>query len=157
QLPGGSQLKIRVFQPGDESAQLRIFNEAAANLPKFKPATLDEIRRRSRAADFDPNSRLFATAGGQPVAYASFHANGRVSYPWTSPGHESAGEPLIEKPLQTMQERGICRAFAAYRGDWNSQLQFFLDRGFQRAREMVNYVVDLVEMSTPAARRNTAV
>src|SRR5262249_42725371 len=107
--------------------------------------------------DFDPNSRLFATAGGQPVAYASFHANGRVSYPWTLPGHESAAEPLIEKTLQTMQERGICRAFAAYRGDWNSQLQFFLDRGFQRAREMVNYVVDLVEMPTPAARRNTAV
>jgi hypothetical protein len=150
-------LKIRVFQPGDESAQLRIYNEAAASLPKFKAATLDEIRRRSRATDFDPNARFFATAGGQTVGYASFHANGRVSYPWCLPGLESAAEPLFQKILETMQERGIRRAFAAYRGDWNPQLQFFLARGFSQTREMVNFVLDLVEMPTPAARRITAV
>jgi hypothetical protein len=150
-------LKIRNFEPGDEGAQLRIFNEAAAKLPKFKPATLDEIRRRSRAADFDPNSRLFAMEGGQPVAYASFHGNGRVSYPWCLPGHEALAEPLFQKMLETMQERGIRTAFAAYRGDWNPLLEFFLARGFRQAREMINFVLDLVEMPTPAARRSTTV
>src|SRR5262249_49240741 len=133
-------MKIRVFQPGDETAQLKIYNEAAIGLPGFKPATLDEIRRRVRAVDFDPNSRFFATEGGQSVAYASFHANGRVSFPWCLPGHESMAEPLLQKVVQAMEERNMANAFAAYRADWKAQLEFFLSRGFQLAREMVNFV-----------------
>jgi hypothetical protein len=150
-------MKIRTYQTGDETTQLQIFNEAAATLPKFKAATLDEIRRRARAADFDPNSRFIAMEGGQPVAYASFQANGRVSYPWHLPGHEGVAEPLFDKVLQAMQERGIQTAFAAYRADWTTQLEFFRARGFQQAREMVNFVVDLVDMPTPAARRSMPV
>ena len=150
-------MKIRAYQTGDEQAQLQIFNEAAAKLSKFKAATLDEIRRRARAADFDPNSRFIAMEGGQPVAYASFQANGRVSYPWHLPGHEGVAEPLFEKILQAMQERCIETAFAAYRADWTGQLEFFRARGFQQAREMVNFVVDLVDMPTPAARRSMPV
>jgi len=148
---------IRAFQAGDETAQLRIFNEAAAKLPKFKPATLDEIRRRARGADFDPSSRFFALEGGQPVAYANFHANGRVSYPWCLPGHEKMAEPLLAKVIESMQARGMRSAFAAYRADWNAQIDFFLAQGFHQAREVINFIVDLVDMPTPAARRNTAV
>jgi hypothetical protein len=150
-------LMIRAFQAGDETAQLRIFNEAAAKLPKFKPATLDEIRRRARGTDFDPTSRFFAIDGGQPVAYANFHTNGRVSYPWCLPGHEKMAEPLFANVIECMKERGICTAFAAYRGDWTAQLDFFVAQGFRQARDIINFVVDLVDMPTPAARRNTAV
>jgi hypothetical protein len=143
---------IRTFQPGDEAAQVNLFNEAAVSLPKFKPATLDEVRRRRRDAAFDPNTRFFALdEAGQPVGYATFHANGRVSYPWCRPGHESAAESLFAKVLETMRARGLPRAFAAYRGDW-PQCDFFVAHGFRLVREMVNFVINLVDMPTPAAR-----
>ncbi|HXG09498.1 MAG TPA: hypothetical protein VNK04_06885 [Gemmataceae bacterium] len=143
---------IRTFRPGDEAAQVSIYNEAAADLPGFKPATLDELRRRCHGPDFDPETRFFALDdAGQPVGYATFHANGRVSFPWCRPGHEAAAEPLFEKVLEAMRGRGLRRAFAAYRADW-PQGEFFTARGFRLAREMVNFVVDLVDMPTAAAR-----
>jgi hypothetical protein len=150
-------MTIRTFQPGDEAVQVSIYNDAAAALPKFKPATLDEVRRRCRAADFDPATRLFAVEDGRPVGYASFHPNGRVSYPWCVPGHEGRAELLLEKLLGTMRARGMRRAFAAYRGDWPAQRDFFLAHGFRQAREMVNFVVDLVELPTPAARPSSPI
>jgi hypothetical protein len=149
-------MTIRTYQPGDEAAQLGIYNEAAAALTKFKPATLDEVRRRCRAADFDSGTRLFALADGQAVGYATFHANGRVSYPWCRRGHEGLAEPLFARVLETMRGRGLRSAFAAYRGDWPAQHDFFLAHGFQRVREMVNFVVDLVDLPTPAARPSSA-
>lgn len=51
-----------------------------------------------------------------------------------------------------MRERRIRTAFAAYREDWQPVHEFFLKRGFRRARDMVNFVLDLVEMPTPPAR-----
>jgi hypothetical protein len=150
-------MTIRTFQAGDEAAQVGIFNDAAADLPKFKPATLDELRRRLRAPDFDPSTRFFALAGGRPVGYASFHANGRLSYPWCRKGHEGLADPLLDAVLQAMKQRGLRRAFAAYRGDWPAQREFFLGHGFRPAREMLNFVLDLVQMPTPAARSATAI
>src|SRR5260370_747651 len=47
-------MTIRTFQSGDEAGQVSIYNEACAHLPRFKPATLDEVRRRCRAPDFNP-------------------------------------------------------------------------------------------------------
>ena len=105
-------MKIRTFMPGDDAAQVGIYNEAAAPLPKFKAATLDEIRRRCHAADFDPTSRYYAEVNGQVVGYATFQMNGRVSYPWTRKGHESAALPLFDAVLQAMKARGLPRAFA---------------------------------------------
>jgi hypothetical protein len=145
-------MTIRTFRPGDEAAQLAIYNEAAAALPKFKPATLDEVRRRCRAADFDPATRFFARADGQPVGYITFHANGRISYPWCRPGYENLAEPLFEQALTAMRACGMRSAFAAYRGDWPAQRDFLLAHGFRQAREMVNFIIDLVELPTPAAR-----
>jgi hypothetical protein len=145
-------MKVRTFQPGDDAAQVSIYNEAAATLPKFKPATLDEMRRRTHGADFDPSTRLYAIAQNRPVAYVTFQANGRVSYPWCRPGHEALAESLLEQVLDTMKQRGLTTAFAAYRDDWTAQGDFFLRHGFARAREVVNFVLDLVDMPTPAAR-----
>jgi hypothetical protein len=145
---------IRTFQPGDEAAQISIYNEASAHLAKFKPASLDEMRRRCRAADFDPTTRFFAVVDGQPVGYASFHANGRVSYPWCRKGREDQAEPLVQAVLQAMQQRGMPKAFAAYRADWQAQQDFFVAHDFRMAREMANYWIDPVDMPTPAARRN---
>src|SRR6516225_6599557 len=92
-------MTIRTFEAGDEVAQVSIFNEAAARLPKFKPATLDEVRRRCHAADFDPTTRFFAVPDSEPVGYASFHTNGRVSYPWCRSGQEQWARPLFEAVL----------------------------------------------------------
>jgi hypothetical protein len=147
-------MEIRTYRPGDEAAQVSIYNEAAAELPKFKAAKLDEVRRRARGKDYDPGARFLALAEGQPVGYAGFQANGRVSYPWCRKGHEAAAQPLFERVLQAMKERGLTRAFTAYRSDWPAQLQFFHKYRFQQRREMVNYVLDLVEMPTPMARPN---
>jgi hypothetical protein len=145
-------MQIRTYTAGDDLARVGIYNESAADLPKFKPATVDEIRRRSRPPEFDPSAWFFAVEGNRPVGYAGFHANGRLSFPWTRRGFEAAAGPLFERVLSAMKERGIARAFAAYRGDWAPQREFFLARGFEARREFINYVMDLAEMPTPAAR-----
>jgi GNAT superfamily N-acetyltransferase len=150
-------MELRTFQQGDESAQVSIYNEAASHLPKFKPATLDDIRRRCRSAEFDPTTRLFALKDGQPVAYMGYHPNGRVSYPWCRKGHESVAELLLEAVLAAARQRGLTRLFCAYRSDWPAVIEFFQSHGFQKAREMVNYMLDLADMPTPAARRSSAV
>ena len=149
-------MKIRTFMPGDDAAQVGIYNEAAAALPKFKAATLDEIRRRRHAADFDPTTRFYAEVNGLVVGYATFQVNGRVSYPWTRQGHEATAVPLFEAVLQAMKARGMTSAFAAYRADWTKQHDFFVQLGFPIAREFVNYVMDLAELPTPAARPSNA-
>lgn len=150
-------MEIRTYLPGDEAVQVSIYNESAADLPKFKPATLDEVRRRGRATDYDPTAHLLALDGNQPIGYAGFHANGRVSYPWCCKGHEAAAQPLFDAVLQIMKARHIGRAFAAYRADWPTQQSFFQTNGFQPRREMVNYSLDLVDMPTPMARPNSTI
>src|SRR5437762_13595013 len=107
-------MSIRTYQPGDETAQVGIYNEAAAQLPKFKPATLDEVRRRCLARDFDAGTRFYAVEGGRPVAYATFQLNGRVSFPWSRKGQERWAEPLLQHVLEAMRGRGLKRAFTAY-------------------------------------------
>jgi hypothetical protein len=150
-------MTIRSFEPGDDAAQVSIYNEAAAELPKFKPATLDEVRRRGRAPEFDRSTHFVALRDGKPVGYAAFHANGRVSYPWCRKGQEEQSGPLFERVLAEMRRCGLPRAFAAYRPDWPAQKDFFLAQGFRQAREVVNYALDLAEMPTPSARPSNAV
>lgn len=144
-------MAIRAFRMGDEAAQVSVYNEAAAELPKFKPASLDEVRRRRLGADSDQGGRLVAEVGGRIVGYAGFQGNGRVSFPWCRKGHEDQAEPLFHAVILAMRERGLTRAFAAYRTDWKAQCDFFTARGFRLAREMVNFVIDLADMPTPAA------
>ena len=148
-------MKIRNYQPGDEQQQAAIYNQAAAELPKFKPATSEEVRRRTRAKDFDPGTRFYAEDGGQVVGYCGFHANGRLSHPWVLTGHSSAAGPLFQAAMDAMWARKMPLAFAAYRGDWQGVGEFFLAQGFRQAREMVNFVVDTVDM--PTADRKSVV
>jgi hypothetical protein len=148
---------IRTYGPGDDAAQVGIYNEAAAGLPGFKPASLDEVRRRGRDPACDPKGRFLAVVGGRPAGYATFQTNGRVSFPWCRKGHEDLGEPLLERVLAAMRERGLSHAWAAYRADWAGPLEFLARQGFARRREMVNFVLDLVEMPTPTGRPNAAV
>lgn len=150
-------MTIRTFRPGDESAQVAIYNEAAAELPRFKPATLPEVQRRTRARDFDPTMRFFAEDGGQPVAYALFNPNGRVNYPWCRKGHERWAEPLFEHVLTEMRRRDFRLAFAAYREDWPQAGEFFVSRGFRKARDMVSFVVDVIELPTVPARPSSVI
>jgi hypothetical protein len=145
-------MTIRTFAPGDEGAQVGIYNEAAAPLPKFKAATLDEVRRRTHTPDFDPATRFFAEEKGQVVGYATYQPNGRVSFPWCRSGYEQCADPLLEAALDALKVRKVPVAFAAYRTDWTPQRDFFLRHGFQPAREMVNYVMDFAEMPTPSGR-----
>jgi hypothetical protein len=150
-------MTIRTFQPGDEAVQVAIYNEAAAVLPKFKPATLAEVQRRTRSRDFDPTMRFFALDGGKPVGYALFNPNGRVSYPWCLPGHERHATSLFEQVVAAMQQRGMRKAFAAYRGDWPTVCDFIRQHGFTQAREMVNYMVDTVDLPTVPARPSSTI
>jgi len=145
-------MTIRTFQVGDDLAQVSIYNEAAADLPRFKPATLDDVRRRSRAGDFDPKTRFFALVNNKPMGYISFQTTGRLSYPWTRKGHEALVEPLLERALAEMKQRGLTKVWSAYRPDWPSVRDFFLAHNFVQTREIVNWVMDLAEMPTPAAR-----
>jgi hypothetical protein len=56
-----------------------------------------------------------------------------------------------------MKARKMPSAFAAYRGDWTTVKDFFLAHGFRQAREMLNFLVDLVDMPTPPARPSNSV
>jgi hypothetical protein len=142
---------IRSYQPGDEEAQLLVYNTAAAALPRFKPATSLEVQRRVRGRDFDPGTRFYAEVNGRVVAYCVCHTNGRVSYPWALPGAEPAQEPLLARALALLRQHQVTRAFAAYRSDWPTINDFFVQHGFTLAREMVNFVVHFSDMPTPAA------
>jgi hypothetical protein len=148
---------IRSYGPGDDAAQVSIYNEAAAHLPRFKPATLDEVRRRSRGPSCDASARFVAAVDGRPMGYATFQTNGRVSFPWCRKGHENVAESLLERVLATMKERGLRRAFAAYRPEWTGPLDFFTQHGFTQRREMVGFIVNLAELPTPMARPNITV
>lgn len=150
-------MRIRTYQTGDESVQTSIYNRAAGDLPRFKPATTQEIQRRCRARDFDPGAHFFVEEMGVVVGYAQFQANGRVSYPWTVPGHEEFAGPLFAHMLETMKVRGLRKAFAAYRPDWLRVHDFFLSQGFRQAREIVNFIIDLVDMPTPPARPSSGI
>lgn len=150
-------MKIRIFQAGDESAQVAIYNEAAAALPNFKPATTQDVEKRVRARDFDPSKRFYVEEQGKLVGYSSFNANGRVSFPWLVAGYQQFAEPLFAHMIDAMRQKGISRAFAAYRNDWKAVNDFFLSHGFSKARDMINYVIDLVEMPTPPARASSSI
>lgn len=150
-------MQVRTFQPGDESAQAAIYNEAAGSLPNFKPATYQEVRRRTQAVEFDSSMRFIAQDNGHPLGYAGLSANGRVSYPWCRKGCERAAEPLFAAVLQAARQRGIKNVFAAYRSDWQPVLEFFTKQGFGLTREMINFAIELVEMPTPPARPSAAI
>jgi hypothetical protein len=151
-------VEIRTYQPGDEAGQVAVYNQAAARFPKFKPATTVEVRRRCQARDFDPSTWFYVADGPEVVAYATFHPhNGRVSYPWFLPGFERVAEPLFQRVLEPMRSRKMTTAFTAYRSDWTAVHEFFLKRGFRPVREMVNFVLDIVEMPTPPARPSNTI
>src|SRR5262249_38754452 len=118
---------------------------------------LDEVRRRGLDPDHDPTARFVALSGGRPVAYCGFAAGGRVSFPWCRKGHEALAAPLLQHVLGAMKARGHATAWAAYRGDWEPLRAFLLSNGFTQTREVINYVLDLVEMPTPAARVGTTI
>lgn len=150
-------MNIRHFQPGDEHAQMAIYNAVAGPLPKFKAATLPEIQRRTRCRGFDATERFYAVDGTQVVGYCTIQGNGRISYPWCMPGQESHAAALFEAAMAALGQRGVRRAFTAYRGDWPAINQFFLERGFHQAREMVAFVMNFLDMPTPSARPGNAI
>lgn len=150
-------MRIRTFQPGDEALQATIYNRAAGALPRFKPATTQEVQRRCRARDFDPAAHCFVEEMGETVGYAHYSANGRVSNAWTLPGYEALAGPLLTQVLNRMKERGLRKAFAAYRGDWLDVHDFLLSQGFAKSRDIVNYLIDLVDMPTPPARPSSGI
>jgi hypothetical protein len=133
-------MSIRAYQPGDETAQVRIYNIAAAALPGFKPANVDEVARRYRTVDPDPASKLYDVEAGDVVGYAVFNPNGRISYPWCLPEAQGRRASLLEAVLDAMRGRGHRDAWAAYRGDWEPLQAFFRAQGFRQARAMINYV-----------------
>jgi hypothetical protein len=150
-------VNIRPFHAGDELAQLKIYNTAAAGLTKFKPATIIDIQRRTHSKDFDPATRYYAEENGNVVGYCTFQPNGRTGYPWCLPGSEAAAEPLLAHTLQAMKQRGIPKAFSAYRKDWPTINDFFQKHEFVLAREMINFVLAFENMPTPSARLGSSV
>jgi hypothetical protein len=150
-------VKIRSFQTGDELAQLKIYNTAAAGLPKFKLANIVEIQRRTQGKGFDPATRFYAEDQGKVVGYCTFQENGRVGYPWCLPGWEAAADALFTRTLGALRERGIHRAFSAYRKDWPGINAFFQKHDFAFVREMINFVLGFENMPTPSARLGSTV
>jgi hypothetical protein len=146
-------VKIRTFQPGDEVTQAGLFNVAAFNLPGFKPATAEDVKRRTRGRGFDPTSRFYAEEGGQVVGYCTLEPEqGRISVPWCKKGFESAAPLLLEAALQSARDRGLTKVFAAYRRDWEPVLRFLAENGFTRARDIINYWADPVDLPTLVTR-----
>ena len=146
------QPQIRNFMPGDEEKQVAVYNAAAASLPGYKPATVEDVRRRTRAKDFDSATRFYAVDGGQVVGYCTIQANGRIGYPWCLKGH-TVEEPLLNAALDACRSGGIKRVFSAYRTDWTAQAMFLEAHGFRKVREMVNFAQNLLDLPTMVIRR----
>lgn len=141
-------MQIRHYQPGDEVIQASIYNSAAQDLPGFKPASAEDVRKRTRARGFDPTTRWFAVNQGQVVGYCLLEPQqGRISYPWSTGGRE-ASEALLAKALDEARQRGLKRLFAAYRQDWMPVRTFFEEQGFRLSREMVNFAVNVLDLPT---------
>lgn len=146
-------MNIRTFLPGDEVAQAALFNVAANALPGFKPATAADVQRRTRTRGFDPTARFYAETGGGVVGYCALEPDqGRVSFPWCRKGHEAIAGPLLEAALADAKRRGLPRVFTAYRADWAFVQHYFTARGFARARDVVNFCADPVELPTLLSR-----
>jgi len=145
-------VQIRNFQPGDEEKQTAIWNAAGAGLPGFKPASVEEVRRRTRAKDFDPATRFYAVTNDEIVGYCTIQPNGRIGYPWCLPGHDVTSA-LIEAAVNGARSRGIGRLFTAYRADWIAQNTFFEKNGFQKTREIVNFAQSVLDLPTMMVRR----
>ena len=138
-----ARINIRTFRPGDETAQVAIYNTATTGLPGFKVATVEEVARRHRAADFDPGTKLYAELDGRVVGYISFSTSGRISVPWCLADAAEARGPLMSAALCALKGRGLARAWAAYRADWTgvrSQLESY---GFRLDHEVINFVAAL--------------
>jgi hypothetical protein len=151
-------VNIRTFQPGDERTQAGLFNTAAFALPGFKPASEDDVRKRTRARGFDPGTRFYAEHDGQLVGYCTLDpGQGRVSFPWCRKGFEAAARPLFEAALAAARERGLAKVFAAYRRDWDPVLRFLTDNGFVKVRDVINYMTDPVDLPTVANRAGPSV
>jgi len=146
-------VNIRTFQPGDALIQAGLFNVAGFALPGFKPATTDDVNRRTRSRGFDPTARFYAEENGAVVGYCTLEPEqARISYPWCKRGFESAGPLLFEAALKSARDRGIPKLFAAYRRDWEPVLQFLTDHGFTHARDIINYWADPVDLPTLVSR-----
>ncbi|MBI3469297.1 MAG: hypothetical protein HY000_40355 [Planctomycetes bacterium] len=145
-----NRFRIRTYRPGDETAQVEIYNAATAALPGFKPATAEEVARRYRAADFDPGSKLYAESEGRMVGYISFSPNGRISVPWCLAEAAEAREPLMNAALAAMKQRRSSRAWAAYRADWTEVRTLLELCGFRLAHEVVNFVAALAQLAGEA-------
>ncbi|HYH66918.1 MAG TPA: hypothetical protein VD866_19645, partial [Urbifossiella sp.] len=146
-------MTIRTFQTGDERTQAALFNGAAFALPGFKPATEDDVRRRTRGRGFDPTSRFYAVENDQVVGYCVLEPDqGRIGYPWCRKGYETVVGELYDAAVRSARERGLRTLFTAYRRDWEGVLGFFTDRGFQKVRDVVNYAADPVDLPTIASR-----
>jgi hypothetical protein len=142
-------VNIRTFQSGDEVIQAGLFNVAAFALPGFKPATADEVRKRTRSRGFDTTSRFYAEDNGSVVGYCTLEPDqSRVSYPWCKKGYEAAVPLLFDAVIKSARTRGLSKLFAAYRRDWEPVLRFFTDQGFVLAREVINYWADPVDLPT---------
>jgi hypothetical protein len=141
-------MQIRSYQPGDELAQARIYNTAAASLPGFKPGKPEEIARRIHAGDSDPLTMFYAIENSEVVGYAVFTSNGRISFPWCLPGARSAQKPLLETILATMKTQRFPEAWAAYRGDWAPVLDFMREHRFTQHRVMINYLTETSRLPT---------
>jgi hypothetical protein len=146
-------VNIRNYQAGDEFIQAGLFNIAAFTLPGFKPATAEEVKRRTRSRGFDSTARFYAEDNGQAVGYCTLEPEqGRISFPWCKKGFESAAPILFDAALKSARERGLPKVFAAYRRDWENVLRYFTDNGFAIAREIINYWTDPVDLPTRVTR-----
>ena len=145
-------IEFRSYQAGDEEAQAAIWNQVATCSPGFKPVTIEEVRRRTRALNFTPDLNWYAVANGTVVGYCIMQPNGRVGYPWCLRGEEIA-DRLLDTVLQQCKRRGLMRAFTAYRADWTTQLQYFEKKGFTKVREMVNFAHGILDLPTMIVRR----
>jgi hypothetical protein len=151
-------VKIRTYHAGDEVAQAGLYNVAAFQLPGFKPATADDVRKRTRGRGFDPGSRFFAEDGGQVVGYCALEPEqGRIGFPWCRKGFESAAPLLFAAALHAAREYKLTKLFAAYRRDWEPVFAFLAEQGFTHARDVINYSADPVDLPTIANRSKTPI
>jgi hypothetical protein len=121
--------------PEDLNLQYDFWIEATRTLPyAWKPTK--SPKQFFTQKEFHPKSRLFAFDGKKLVGYMSFTGKGdfvSLGYPWVLPEYKYIQDELFHQvySFATSKEYGGKVLAQRFRKQWEDQIHYFLNKGFE--------------------------
>jgi hypothetical protein len=131
---------VKEYQPGYENGQARIGIEVARTWAWPFAYNLEELLAIHAQPDFDPQTRHYCFLGDEMVGYMvsrirppeegnpSFAV---LDFPRMLPGHEDAAELLVEKAVETLNEKNISQVKGHLTTMYPLQIDLAEEMGFR--------------------------